>query len=83
MVQQNRSIGSRFRRSIGCAFSRRDGSHLTNRGRLMPDTIETKSGKTFARVHIGFVNLNADRAKCAPVAARWVSVPQGEAVTQR
>jgi hypothetical protein len=28
-----------------------------------------KSRKTFARLHIGFVNINADKAKCSLVAA--------------
>jgi hypothetical protein len=54
---------------ITCAFSRRDGSHLTDRTRVIHDTVATKGRKTFARLHIGFVNINADRAKCAPVAA--------------
>ncbi len=54
---------------ISCVFSRRDGRHLTDRTRLIHDTVKGKSRKTFARMHIGFVNINADRAKCAPVAA--------------
>jgi hypothetical protein len=52
-----------------CAFARRDGSHLTDRKRIIPDTVNMKSRKTFARMLIGFVNVNASRAKCAPVAA--------------
>jgi hypothetical protein len=28
-----------------------------------------KSRKTFARLHIGFVNINADKAKCSLLAA--------------
>jgi hypothetical protein len=28
-----------------------------------------KSRKTFARLHIGFININADKAKCSLVAA--------------
>ncbi len=44
---------------IACAFSRQDGSHLTDR-------------KTFSRLHIGFVNINANKAKCAPVAANRI-----------
>jgi hypothetical protein len=54
---------------ISCVFSRRDGSRLTDRKRVIADTINTKSRKTFARMHVGFVNINADRAKCTPVAA--------------
>jgi len=52
-----------------CAFARQDGSHLTDRKRVIPDTVNMKSRKTFARVLVGFVNVSASRAKCTPVAA--------------
>jgi hypothetical protein len=55
---------------IVCAFARRDGSHLTDRSRVLADTVSMKSRKTFARVPIGFVNVNADQAKCSLVTAR-------------
>ncbi|MBR0828740.1 hypothetical protein JQ596_24700 [Bradyrhizobium manausense] len=55
---------------IACAFNRRDGSHLTDRRRVLPETVSMKSRKTFAQVHIGFVNINASQAKCSAVAAR-------------
>ena len=54
---------------IACAFLRRDGSHLTDRRRVIHDTVNMKSRKSFARLHVGFVNVNADKAKCALVAA--------------
>jgi hypothetical protein len=54
---------------ISCAFTRSDGSHLTDRTRIIPDTVDMKSRKTFARMHIGFVNINASKAKCSLVAA--------------
>jgi len=54
---------------IACAFTRRDGRHLTDRKRLISDTVEMKSRKTFAKMHIGFVNVNADKAKCSLVTA--------------
>jgi hypothetical protein len=54
---------------IFCSFARRDGSHLTDRKRLIRDTVNMKSRKTFARLHVGHVNINADRAKCSLVAA--------------
>jgi hypothetical protein len=55
---------------IACTFSRQDGSHLTDRKRVIPDAVvNMKSRKTFARVHIGFVNIYANKAKCVPVAA--------------
>jgi hypothetical protein len=57
---------------ISCAFARRDGSHLTDRTRLIHDTVNMKSRKTFARMHIGFVNVNASRAKCALVTANRI-----------
>lgn len=55
---------------IACAFTRRDGSHLTDRIRVLADTVGMKSRKTFARVPVGFVNVNADQATCSLVAAR-------------
>src|SRR6185295_13438655 len=57
---------------IACAFSRGDGSHLTDRKRMIGDTVGMKSRKTFARLHVGFVNVNADKAKCSLVAASRV-----------
>jgi hypothetical protein len=55
---------------VACTFTRRDGSMLTERKRVIPEAVvSTKSRKTFTRVHIGFVNVNADKAKCALVAA--------------
>ncbi|MHC2631778.1 hypothetical protein ACVIU7_000307 [Bradyrhizobium liaoningense] len=55
---------------IVCAFTRRDGSHLTNRSRVLAYAVSRKSRKTFARIPVGFVNVNADQAKCSLVAAR-------------
>ena len=57
---------------ISCAFSRRDGSHLTDRKRTIHDTVKMKSRRTFARLHVGFVNINADKAKCSPIAANRI-----------
>lgn len=55
---------------IACAFSRRDGSHLTDRKRIITDAVVgMRSRKTFAHVHVGFVNIDANKAKCTPVAA--------------
>jgi hypothetical protein len=54
---------------ISCAFSRRDGGHLTDRTRVVHDIVKMKGRKSFAHWHIGFVNVNADRAKCTPVSA--------------
>ncbi|BBO11861.1 MULTISPECIES: hypothetical protein [unclassified Bradyrhizobium] len=55
---------------IVCAFTRRDGSHLTNRSRVLADPVSMKSRKTFAHIPVGFINVNADQAKCSLVAAR-------------
>lgn len=58
---------------IACSFSRQDGSYLTERKRLIPDgMVNMKSRKTFARMHIGFVNIYASKAKCTPIAANRV-----------
>jgi hypothetical protein len=57
---------------IFCSFARRDGSHLTDRKRVIHDTVNMKSRRTFARMHIGFVNINANQAKCSLVAASHI-----------
>jgi hypothetical protein len=54
---------------IACAFARRDGSHLTERRRLLPDTVNMRSRKTYSGMLVGFVNVNANKAKCSAVAA--------------
>jgi len=55
---------------IVCAFTRYDGTHLTDRSRVLPETVSMKSRKTFARVPVGVINVNADQAKCSVIAAR-------------
>jgi len=57
---------------IACAFIRRDGSPVTERKRLIPDTIARRSRKTYSRMLIGFVNVNANKAKCSVVTASRV-----------
>jgi len=54
---------------ISCSFTRRDGSHLTDRTRTIHDTVNMKSRRTFARMHVGFVSVNADKAKCSLITA--------------
>jgi hypothetical protein len=54
---------------IACAFARRDGSHLTARRRVIPDTVNTRSRKVYSGVLVGFVNVNANKAKCSLVTA--------------
>jgi hypothetical protein len=57
---------------IVCAFARRDGSHLTDRSRVLAETVSMKSRKTYARIPVGFVNVNADQAKCSGTNERIV-----------
>jgi hypothetical protein len=54
---------------IACKFARRDGSHLTDRRRIIPDTVNMKSRKRYAGMLVGFVNVNANKAKCSVVTA--------------
>ncbi|WP_249129961.1 hypothetical protein [Bradyrhizobium sp. AUGA SZCCT0283] len=54
---------------IACTFARRDGSHLTDRRRIIPDTVNMKSRKRYAGMLVGFVNVNANKAKCSVVTA--------------
>ena len=57
---------------ISCAFSRVDGSHLTDRSQIIHDMVRTRSRKTFTGIHVGFINVNAERAKCTPVGANRI-----------
>lgn len=54
---------------IACNFARRDGSHVTDRRRIIPDTVNMKSRKRYAGTLIGFVNVNASKARCSAVTA--------------
>ncbi|WP_456628700.1 hypothetical protein [Bradyrhizobium sp. URHC0002] len=54
---------------IACTFARRDGSHLTDRRRIVPDTVNMNSRKRYAGMLVGFVNVNANKAKCSVVTA--------------
>jgi hypothetical protein len=54
---------------IACAFKRQDGSHVTDRRRIIPDTVNMKSRKRYAGMLVGFVNVNANKAKCSVVTA--------------
>lgn len=54
---------------IACAFARRDGSHLTDRRRVIPDTVNMKSWKRYSGMLVGFVNVYANKAKCSLVTA--------------
>jgi hypothetical protein len=55
-----------------CAFTRADGSPVTERRQTIHDTVKMKSRKTFARMHVGFINVNASRAKCTLLSASRV-----------
>jgi hypothetical protein len=55
-----------------CAFTRADGSPVTERRPTIHDTVKMKSRKTFARMHVGFINVNASRAKCTLLSASRV-----------
>jgi hypothetical protein len=57
---------------IACAFARRDGSHLTDRKRIIPVTVDSKTRKRFAHLHVGFVNVHANKINCSVVAASRV-----------
>ena len=54
---------------IACAFARRDGSHVTDRRRIIPETVNRKSRKRYAGMLVGFINVNASMARCSVVTA--------------
>jgi hypothetical protein len=45
---------------------------VTERRQTIHHTVKMKSRKTFGRVHVGFVNINASRAKCSLLSASRV-----------
>jgi hypothetical protein len=55
-----------------CAFTRADGSSVTERRPTIHDTVKMKSRKTFSRMHVGFINATANRAKCTLLSASRV-----------
>ena len=55
-----------------CAFTRADGSPVTERRSTIRDAVKMKSRKTFARIHVGFINITANRAKCTLLSASRV-----------
>ena len=55
-----------------CAFSRADGSPVTERRQTIRDTVKMKSRKTYSRMHVGFINISANRAKCSLLSASRV-----------
>jgi hypothetical protein len=55
-----------------CSFTRADGSPVTERRPTIRDTVKMKSRKTFARMHVGFINITANRAKCTLLSASRV-----------
>jgi hypothetical protein len=55
-----------------CAFTRADGSPVTERRQTVHDTVKMKSRKIFARMHVGFINVTANRAKCTLLSASRV-----------
>jgi hypothetical protein len=54
---------------ILCAFRSRDGRYSTERRRIINDTVNMKSRKTFPGTLIGYVNIKASKAKCSLLAA--------------
>lgn len=48
---------------------------------MIHEAINMKSRKTFARMLVGFVNINANRAKCSLVAASRIQSPVHKKLT--
>lgn len=54
-----------------CAFSSRDGNYVTRRRHLIDGVIKPNSRRTFRHLMVGFVSINANRAKCSLLSADW------------
>src|SRR6202165_3540589 len=54
---------------IFCSFARRDGSHLTDRKRVIHDTASMTGRRALARMHMARVNITANQPKSPRAAA--------------
>ncbi|MBS0528288.1 MAG: hypothetical protein JSS22_02695 [Proteobacteria bacterium] len=56
---------------LACAFRSRDGRYVTERRHMIDGIVKPNSRKTFQHMMVGFVSVNASRAKCALLSADW------------
>jgi hypothetical protein len=54
-----------------CAFSSRDGKYVTKRRHVIDGVVKPNSRRTFRHLMVGFVSINANRAKCSLLSADW------------
>ena len=54
-----------------CAFSSRDGNYVTKRRHVIEGVVKPNSRRTFRHLMVGFVSVNANRAKCSLLSADW------------
>jgi len=54
-----------------CAFSSRDGNYVTKRRHVIDGIVKPNSRRTFRHLMVGFVSINANRAKCTLLSADW------------
>ena len=54
-----------------CSFRSQDGRYVTERRRLIDGVVRPNSRRTFRHMMVGFVSVNANRAKCSLLSADW------------
>lgn len=54
-----------------CFFRNRDGGYVTERRHRIDGVVKPNSRRTFRHMMVGFVSINANRAKCSVFSADW------------
>ncbi|WP_439925831.1 hypothetical protein [Nitrobacter sp. JJSN] len=54
-----------------CSFRNRDGGYVTARRHTIDGVVKPNSRRTFRHMMVGFVSINANRARCSVFSADW------------
>lgn len=54
-----------------CSFRSRDGDYVTARRHRIDGVVKPNSRRTFRHIMVGYVSINANRAKCSVFSADW------------
>jgi len=54
-----------------CSFGSLDGRYVTHRRHVIDSVVKPNSRRTFRHMMLGFVSINANRAKCSLLSADW------------
>ena len=54
-----------------CSFGNRDSRFVTARHHRIDGVVKPNSRRTFRHMLVGFVSINANRARCSVLSADW------------